>query len=424
LLCLLAIHRTCLQMPGVETRARPKPQIRPRLKVAFVTDAWIVGGGAERFLFTLLAGLDREKIEPVVFSLFYPGTKASFSASAESLGIPVVRYAITPSRDLRFIADYFRFLRHVRRGRFAAIHASGDKGLGLFAGWLGRVPVRITTIHDNRASKSTPGYWLRATTLGLFATTAVAVSHAVARTLQAHYRVPHQRISVVYNAVDDRFLGVSPGGRAVTPFLGRDTRHVVTVARLHPAKGVDLLLEAFAIVVARNRHVILHIAGDGPLRAALERQAGELHISRYVVFHGLVHDVAGLLMSADIFVLASRSEGLGIAAIEAMAASKPVVASLVGGLPEVVVDGATGLLVPSTRVVDGAGEVDPNALAQAILQLLDSPAVAEAMGRAGRARYETHFAVPAFIDRYQALYRAAQNATRETECELPYDGLK
>ena len=131
---------------------------------------------------------------------------------------------------------------------------------------------------------------------------------------------------------------------------------VVTVARLDRDKGVDVLLDAAALVARRCEDLEVHVVGTGPQRDSLERQAKALGLGANVTFHGLLEDVADPLMKADVFVLLSRSEGLGIAVLEAMAASKPVIASAVGGLPEIVVDGVTGFLVrPQERRARRAG---------------------------------------------------------------------
>jgi len=375
-----------------------------RTRVAFATDGWLVGGGAEQVLLTLLAGLDRARFEPVVFALFNPGTKATFCGHAEALGIPVIRYDLSPRWSFAFIPEVVRFFRDFKKGEFEAVHSSGDRGLALIAGGLTGVPVRVCSIHDMFVRRWTLDYVLRVIKLRWFATTVVAVSSAVADTLRAHYGVPALKMLVIHSGVDDAFLAESshdetePSGHATTP------KRVLTIARLDPAKGLDALLDAMALVIADYGDVELHIVGKGDLRTALEKQAHELGIAPYVTFHGFLTDVGSSLLAADVFVLTSRSEGLGIAAIEAMAASRPVVASAIGGLQEVVVHGETGLLVSPRGLAQGVPELDPPAIAQAILRLLRDPDLARSMGKAGRARYQQCFAVPAFVRHHEALY--------------------
>jgi len=381
-----------------------------RARVAFVTDAWMVGGGAERVLFTLLAGLDRARFEPVVFVLFNPGTNATFCASAEALGISVMRYDLSPRRFLTFLGEAVRFFRDIKRGKFEAVHSSGDRGLALIAARLAGVPVRVCSIHDMTGRRLRLDYLLKVVTQRWFATTVVAVSSAAADVVRADYGVAPAKVAVILNGVDDAFLARTSIDDAATCGAGNGRKRLVTVARLYPEKGVDVLLDAAALVLARCGDLDVHIVGGGPLRALLERQARALGIASSVTFHGMLSDVSAPLLTADVFVLTSRSEGLGVAAIEAMAASKPVVASAVGGLPEVVVDGETGLLVCPRSVVHGEAELDPAAFAEAILRVLRTPGLAQSMGRAGRTRYEEQFTVRRFASQYETLYNGRQVA--------------
>jgi glycosyltransferase involved in cell wall biosynthesis len=361
-------------------------------------------------LFTLLTGLDRTRFEPVVFALFSPGAEATFCDRAEALGIPVMRYDLSPRRIFGFIPEAVRFFRDIKKGKFTAVHSSGDWGFALIAGRLAGVPVRVCTIHNTAPRRLRFYYLLKVITLQWFATTVVAVSSAVADVLRAEYGVPSARIAVIFNGVDDAFLARTSLDDGGTSGAEDGRKRLVTVARLDPVKGLDVFLDAAALVIGRCRDLEVHIVGSGPLRASLERQATALGIASSVTFHGLLPDVAGPLLMADVFVLTSRSEGLGVAAIEAMAASKPVVASAVGGLPEVVIDGETGLLVSPLRVVRGAAELDPAAFADAILRLLRSPGLAQTMGRAGRIRYEEQFTVRVFASQYEILYGGRRGA--------------
>lgn len=385
---------------------------QPPLRIAFVTAAWIAGGGSEEVLFTLLTGLDRRRFQPVVFTLSANDTGPSLSDAAEALGIPVVRLRMTLGWDLVFARDAVRLVGELRRGRFQVVHDTGGRGLGVIAGWFAAIPVRIYTANDMLAPKSTGDYWLRRVSMRWAATRVSAVSRAVARSLRATYGVPASRMLVVLNGVDDGFLdtgrtlAVAAAGRARRP------RRILTVARLDNLKGVDVVLDAIALVMREIPEVEFHIAGDGPLRADLEMQAERLGIGPHVTFHGQVSGLAPLFAAADVLVLASRSEGLGVAVIEAMAASMPVVVSSAGGLPEVVSDGETGIVIGPRRTSFGALELDPADFANALLRLFRAPDLARSMGRAGRRRYEEHFAAKAFVEQYQALYESLASERR------------
>lgn len=164
---------------------------------------------------------------------------------------------------------------------------------------------------------------------------------------------------------------------------------VYCVSRLSPEKGIDILLEA----ARKLPEIDFLIAGDGPEREILENSS-----SPNVTFLGFVKDIPDLLSQADVLCVPSRSEGLGLAALEAMAAGVPVVASRVGGLPEVILDGETGLLFTSE---------DPEALKIALQTLLDNPERRKAMGEAGRKRAESVFDAKTMQKKTRAVWEEA-----------------
>jgi glycosyltransferase involved in cell wall biosynthesis len=189
-----------------------------------------------------------------------------------------------------------------------------------------------------------------------------------------------------------RFTEQTAGVRASTVRYGlavplgvaaqRSSGELLAVGRLEPQKGVDILLSAMREVVREVPAARLLIAGEGTQRRALEGFAQDLGVAEHVEFLGQRSDVAQLMAGCALFVHAARWEGFGLVMLEAMAAEVAIVATAVGGVVEIVVDGETGTLVPGD---------DPRALASAILALLREPARARAMAAAGRRRLETHF---------------------------------
>ena len=171
------------------------------------------------------------------------------------------------------------------------------------------------------------------------------------------------------------------------------------MARLSPEKDVANLIRAAAIVRRSDPDLRIEVAGDGQCLPELRRLVAELGLEGQVLLLGEVGDVAGLLARGRLFVLPSRSEGISLTLLEAMARGLPVVATRVGGTPEVVVDGETGLLVPPG---------DPAALADAILRLQRDPEAGRRMGEAGRPRVERIFDVRRMVAEYEALYVDAE----------------
>lgn len=224
----------------------------------------------------------------------------------------------------------------------------------------------------------------------------ICISEAVRRRL-LDVGIPAERTVVIPDFVDcQRF------DPALLPSEARARPTVVTVGRLSPEKGHAALLRAMTIIVRSCPEARLVIAGQGGQRSALERQVEAMGISRAVEFLGFMPDVRDVLAAADVFVMPSISEGLGVAALEAMAMGRPVVASNVGGLPESVADGETGLIVP-------AG--DAGALAEAVVGLFGDLERARAMGRAGRERALAYFDRGPVVNRILALYYEALSET-------------
>ncbi len=177
------------------------------------------------------------------------------------------------------------------------------------------------------------------------------------------------------------------------PFLPSSL--VLSIGRLSPEKGFETLIDAAPMVLQRRPDARFVIAGDGPRREALAARIETLELGDSVHLAGRVEGVTDLLLSADVVVIPSLSEGQGIVALEAMAARKPIVASGVGGLVETVEDGATGLLV-------SPGE--PLGLANAIIHLLDSPDLRAAMGAAGRSRVEAEYTADRMVEQTIQVY--------------------
>jgi len=219
----------------------------------------------------------------------------------------------------------------------------------------------------------------------------VAVSDAVRQVLIAS-GVPPQWVQTVYSGIDlHRCLEIP----AAPPLFPAGTRVIGTVGHLAGQKGHRYLLEAMALLTREEPRLGLVIAGDGALRTDLEAQAATLGITAHVCFTGFRRDILALMQSFEIFVFSSYLEGLGTAILDAMALGKPVVATRAGGIPEVVQEGITGLLVPPR---------DPWALADAVRYLLGHPEHGQTFGRAGRQRVEQYFTVERMVCRTLQVY--------------------
>jgi glycosyltransferase involved in cell wall biosynthesis len=304
---------------------------------------------------------------------------------AERLGMRYVhlQHLGRPIHPLRDVLAVPELLKVIRRHRPHIVHAHSSKAgiVGRLAAYLARVPVRIFTAHGwGFALYSPPASWLFGTADRLMrAGTSMIVcpAHAVrnaglrARTCRA------DRSIVIPNAVD-----VVTFRRA---HHSPRTPRILTVGRLAFPKTFEVLLRALAILEPGTFRAA--VAGDGPQRHQLEGEIAALGLSDAVQLLGTRPDVLDLLADSDIFVLSSRSECLPMSVIEAMASGLPVIASAVGGVPELVERGRTGILVPPD---------DPASLAGAIARLSGDVGLRRRMGEAGRARAEALFDVDRF----------------------------
>jgi glycosyltransferase involved in cell wall biosynthesis len=237
---------------------------------------------------------------------------------------------------------------------------------------------------------------------GRWAARVVAVSGAVRDAWTAAGLSP-ERVVVVPNGVDLAEGRAAPGAaerRAVRRELGvaEGTPLVATVSVLRPGKGLEVLVAAAPAVLAAHPRARFAVVGDGPARPELEARTAAGGVGEALAWTGFRRDVPALLAAADLFVLPSLDDAFPTAILEAMAAGLPVVATRAGGIPEIVDDGATGLLVPPG---------DAAALARAVSALLADPAARRALGEAGRRRAGERFSTAAWLGRLQRVYGEA-----------------
>ncbi len=258
-------------------------------------------------------------------------------------------------------------------------------------------PIRlVTSIHgaDLVSNLGEPRKWRWALNR-LFQSSDAIVAPSQAYLAQALASRPglHQRSVVIHNALD---LSVVSDPNPVS--AGADEPpFILTVAQHNEKKALDMLLAAFDMIASRYPALELHLVGDGPLRPELEAQADRSAARSRIRFLGTrPHDeVVGQMRRCRLFVLPSRSEPFGIAALEALACGRPVVASRVGGLPEFIQDGVTGLLVPPDR---------PDRLAAAIVRLLDDATLAKRLGAAGALLVREGFGSERAGQEYETLF--------------------
>jgi glycosyltransferase involved in cell wall biosynthesis len=343
--------------------------------------------GGEVQVFLLIEGLARRGHANVLFCP--PGSAAE--ARARERGIETRAVPMRNDADVRAV---LALRRAFQRGGFDLVHLHTGRAtwLGGLAARMARVPALTTRRMDRPVRRGWRTDWI----YGSLVRSAVAISPAVAAEL-ARGGVPPERTTTIASSVDPDALRPQATRAEMRRALGAGDGACVllTLCSLVPRKGVDVLLEAFAGLPAQEPAPVLWVAGDGPEGAPLAARAAELGIAERVAFLGRRDDAPDLLEGCDVFVLPSRREGLGVAALEALAAGRPVVASRVGGLGQVVVDGESGLLVPPG---------DAEALRSALARVVASPELREALGRAGPLRVAQGYRADQMVAAYENLY--------------------
>jgi len=340
-------------------------------------------GGAEKILTRCAAGLPPGKYAAQAAAL--QGQSQAIAGDLTLAGVPVHDLGMRGKGDLRVLARLVRLLCR-ERIQILFTFMFHPTLLGRVVGRLCRVPVRISS----ERVMAWEGYGRRLLnrwTVPL-ATHVVAVSERVAAYAAREFRIPPDRLSTIVNGVDlDHFRPVARDHDATLPVIG-------CTARLHRKNDHPTLLRAFARLSVRWPEARLLLAGRGPEELRLRTLADSLDVSPRTHFLGEQPDVASCLAQMDLYAQASVAEGMPNSVLEAMAAGLPVVATAVGGTPEVVLDGQTGFLVAPG---------DPCALADALLALLADRPLADRFGRAGRARVEAHFGEERMLRQMEAL---------------------
>lgn len=360
-----------------------------KLRVLTLVDRASAQGGAERFAIGLAQHLPRDRFEPWVCS-----TRGAAPEVVKALTAAEVQYVNLARRGKADIHRFVKLASLLRRERFDVLHAHkfGSNAWGSTFGRAFGVPVIIAHEHNWSYSGDRLRVWLDRWVISRLATRFVAVSAANRERMIALEHVPAEKILVLPTAYIAH--SVREGNIRAELGLSPQTPLIAVAAVLREEKALEILIDAHAKVLHTFSDAHLVIAGAGPCRDALERQVDELGLRSRVHFLGSRRDITAILTAADLGAMSSDWEGMPLFVFECMAAHTPLVATSVGGLPEIVDDGRTGLLVPPR---------DPVALADAVTGLLADPERRLSLASAAAERLD-EFRIGAVAQRFAELY--------------------
>jgi len=378
-----------------------------RTNVLALIDHLPSGGGGERFAAELAASLDSERFDRSICVTRWPyppgeerpGDTEAVEALREA-GVEVVGLGRRSTWDPR---PWRRLVRELRSKPVDVLHAHkfGSNLWDSTLGTLARVPVVISHEHTWSYEGSRPRVLLDRNVVGRLSDAFIAVSEHDRRKMIEVEHIPADRAVLIPNGI--RGPRAASGGDVRAELgIGVDAPVAGAIGHLRAQKAYGVLVEAAAIVRATLQGLRVLIVGEGPEREALEAQIRERGLEETVTLLGRRDDMGDIIAAIDVAVSSSAFEGSPLSLMEAMAASKPIVATAVGGVPDLVVEGETGFLVPPA---------DPTGLARAISTILGDRDLAARMGAAGAQRQRTEFDFAQTVRRVEELYVRLLTAT-------------
>lgn len=373
------------------------------LRLAQVVTRMDIGGVPDHIM-TLIKELHDDFEITVICGQIDAAHRKALEALSVAIVIVPFRRLLSPLADIK---TFLELRSLIKAHKFDIVHTHMSKAVligSIVALWM-RVPLVINTAH-NLGFIALPNIALRwlfwVYDFLLFRTsvdTVITVSNKVRDRIVVTNMLPAKRVVAIHNGMSTHKFGVAQieiDARRLEFSSCPDDIVIVCVARLVWFKGLSTLVDAMPSVLARAPNARFVVVGDGPLKAELIAQAGNLGVGKQLILTGERRDIPGILAAADLFVLPSVSEGLPISIMEAMAVGLPTVATDVGGVSELVTDGETGLLVPPRAT---------EALANALTTLALSPALRQAMGANGKRRIEKDFSPAQMAQCTAAIYR-------------------
>jgi glycosyltransferase involved in cell wall biosynthesis len=368
-----------------------------KVPICYLIDTLKHLGGAEMHLFNLIRSLDRDVFDPLVLTLTKGGR---FTNKIRSLGIRLEEVQInriyTPAaiRPSIYMAS---ILKEAKVKIIQTFHFASDM-LGPLLAEIANVPIVVSSRRDMGFKKKCYHMWAYRL-INCFVDKIIVNSRAVRNSVSIQEKITPKKMITIYNGVNLKSFYMSVDkNKKLKEQLGLPFQCPIVgmIANLHPIKGYPDFLRAACIILKKIINTHFLIVGDGEMKTELEKTAVDLGIEGNVHFLGERADIPAILSIIDVSVLSSYSEGFSNTILESMAMGKPVVATRVGGNPEIISHGVNGYLIEPNA---------PRDLAKAILNLLYDKALARLMGRNGRQTVEKHFNEEKMVEEITRLYR-------------------
>ena len=374
--------------------------MKKKIKILFVIDG-LDTGGAEKLLVNTLYELDKEIFSPTVFLKEFNGT---YNKEVRSMGIPLFELHSTKFCD--FVA-IIKLIRYINNEKIDIVHTNlfGSDIIGRIAGKLANVPLIFSTYLNvyswkkSRNLKIRIKTWIDKVTAKYFCDKLIAVSEDVRDFHIETLKLNKNKFSVLVPGINlnefqltDNF---SLNKKKLELGIDINSFVVVVVGVLSEQKGHKYLIEAAPSVLIKYPDTRFLIIGPGPLRQELEQMTKNKGVSNEFIFTGFSENLVDLLAISNVFISCSLWEGLPQTVIEAMAMNKPVIATKVGGLPELIQDGKSGILIPPS---------DPSAIVDSIISIRENKKIAQNLSTEGRKVVEEYFSVKVMVNKLQELY--------------------
>jgi glycosyltransferase involved in cell wall biosynthesis len=355
------------------------------------------GGGTGEHLSRLTREINNKGITPVICCINekdIPSKKNLEGTNISAIIIKRKRHEIFP---LFQINNIFRTIKIIKKEKIDLIHTFffWDSLIGLIAGKISKIPVIINKEDDGFALSPLERFIYRLINRQFLQI--IAVSNHVGTKRSKDENISADKIKIIHNGIDLKEFSKNKNKKLKKEFDIKDNETVVgNVANFNKIKGQEYLIKAIPKITSNFPDTKFLFIGDGKLLKKNKELARKLNVNEKIIFTGYKRDVPEIIQTIDIFVLPSLTEGLSISILEAMASSKPVIATNVGGNPELVINKKTGILVPPK---------DPEALANAMIELIKNKKLREEMGREGRKRVEKEFTIEKTAKKYIKEYK-------------------